>query len=233
MHYLFFDERYVLRPDETTILMAAWAVEQDSLNRHVDRLPELYRPPILKAINSMFDSLDAHAVLATATLDTALYRSGETDGTDDIPSMARTDNAWSHCSVFLVATLIKDLLESGHEVGTVDIYFDPKSLKSDHAEALKGTFRQLVTSEAKRYASQRGSKLLKKLSIRRIEPVKKPGVAQTADRFQMGVWVADKLCSNAEEIGRISGGSRIKTYDMSDVVRKTLQQFDGKSFHED
>ena len=64
--------------------MAAWAVEQDSLNRHVDRLPELYRPPILKAINSMFESLDAHAVLATATLDTALYRSGETDRTDDI-----------------------------------------------------------------------------------------------------------------------------------------------------
>jgi len=64
--------------------MAAWAVEQDSLNRHVDQLPELYRPPILKAINSMFESLDAHAVLATATLDTALYRSGETDRTDDI-----------------------------------------------------------------------------------------------------------------------------------------------------
>jgi hypothetical protein len=64
--------------------------------------------------------------------------------------MARTDNAWSHCSVFLVATLIKDLLEAGHQVGTVDIYFDPKSLKSDHAEALKGTFRQLLASEAKR-----------------------------------------------------------------------------------
>ena len=122
---------------------------------------------------------------------------------------------------------------TGHEVGTVDIYFDPKSLKSDHAEALKGTFRRLVASEAKRYASQRGSKLLKKLTIRRIEPVKKPGVGQTAHKFQVGTWVADKLCSHAEEITRTGDDSRIKIYNMSDVVRRTLQQFDGKSFHED
>jgi len=32
-------------------------------------------------------------------LDESLFRTGETDGTDDIRSMARTDNIWSQCSL--------------------------------------------------------------------------------------------------------------------------------------
>jgi hypothetical protein len=233
MHYLFFDESYLLASGQTTIVMAAWAVEQDRLNRHVQRLPDLYRSPVMEAIKSMLESLDAQSVIATARLDATLYRGGEIDGTDDIPAMARTDNAWSACSVFLVGSLIKERFEAGHEVGTVDVYFDPKSLKPEHAEALKGTFRQLVVSEARRYAFQRGSNLLRKLRIRRIEPVKKPNTGQTPDKFQIGTWVADKLCSHSEQIGRTSGNSRIRSYDLSDVVKKTVQQFDGKSFHED
>lgn len=233
MHYLFLDESYVLGRGQTTIIMAAWAVEQDRLNRHVQRLSDLFRPPVIEAIKVMLHSVDAQAVIATARLDDNVYRQGEVDGTDDIPAMARTDNAWSACSLFLVGALIKDVFETGHDVGTVDVYFDPKSLKSQHAEALRGALRELLVSEARRYASQRHSRFLRRLNIRRIEPVKKPTKGATPDKFQMGTWVADKLCSHFLEVLRTTRDSRIRTYDMSDVVRKTVQQFDGKSFYQD
>jgi hypothetical protein len=72
---------------------------------------------------------------------------------------------------------------------------------------------------AKHYAAERGSRLIDKPSIRRIEPVKKPTTGQNADKFQIGTWVSDKLCSNADQIA-ILKPHRINTYDMSKVVRK-------------
>ena len=233
MHYLFFDESYPPspHPDQKTIIMAAWGVEQDRFRRRMSGESELYNPPVLQRINAMFESLDAIGVLGTATLDTSLFRAGEVDGTDDIPAMARADNIWSQCAIFVVSTVILELLHSKQEVGTVDVYFDPKSLKTKHAEALAKTLRELVVPEARRYAAQRGLRGMKKLHIRRVQPVKKPRANQPADKFQVGTWVADKLCSSAEDT-RIGAFPRIRFWDMSDVVKRTVQQFDGKSFYE-
>jgi hypothetical protein len=102
----------------------------------------------------MLESLDAWAAVAWADLDERLFRAGETDGTDDILSMARTDNIWSQCFIFLVGNLIAKVVHDGKDLGTADIHFDPKSLKLAHAGAVGATLRNTVVHEAKRYASQ-------------------------------------------------------------------------------
>ncbi len=232
MHYLFFDESYKQAKGQTTIVVAAWAIEQLGLNRFAEHLSELYRPPVLERIDSVLNSLDAQAVVGSATLDATIFRPGEIDGTNDVAAMARTDNIWSQCLIFLVGALIERLLRRGQEVGTIDIHFDPKSLKRDHFEAIERTLGELLVSEAKRYAYERGSKLLKRLKIRRFQPVTKPSGGRAPDKFQMGTWVADKLCSNFDRIRKTRHRSRIQAFDMSDVVRRTVQQFDGKSFYE-
>jgi hypothetical protein len=236
MHYLFLDESYSPGKGRKTIIMAAWLVEQARLNRYLSTSPDLHRTPVLNGINSMLESLDAWAAVACADLDEKLFRAGEIDGTDDIPSMARTDNIWSQCFIFVVGNLIAKLVYEGKDLGTVDIHFDPKSLKPDHAAAVGATLRNMLVQEAKRYASQlarlSGARLhlLKNLKIRRIEPVTKARNGQAPDKFQTGTWVADKLCSSYEII-RTRSFSRIVAIDMSEVVRKTVQQFDGKSFY--
>ena len=212
MHYLFLDESYRQGKGQRTIVIAAWAIEQLGINRFAERLSELYRPPVLARIDSVLNSLDAQAVVGSATLDATIFRPGEIDGTNDIAAMARTDNIWSQCSIFLVGALIRQLLHGGHEVGTIDIHFDPKSLKRDHAEAIERTLRELLVPEAKRYASERGSRLLRKLTIRRFQPVTKPRAGQSPDKCQMGTWVAHKLCSyfnRIREIGRASCRERV------------------------
>jgi hypothetical protein len=237
MHYLFLDESYPPGLGRKTIIMAAWLVEQARFNRYFSTSPDLHRTPVLDGINSMLESLDGWAAVAWADLDESLFRTGETDGTDDIPSMARTDNIWSQCFIFVVGNLIAKVVYEGKDLGTVDIHLDPKSLKLAHAGAVGATLRNMLVREAKRYASQlaqlSGARLplLRKLKIRRIEPVTKAPNSLALDKFQTGTWIADKLCSS-HEIIRPRGLSRILAIDMSEVVRKTVQQFDGKSFYE-
>ncbi len=228
LHYLFLDESYRQEASgDSTIIMASWIVEQ---NRYRRELSDFYKPPILETIRGMFDVLDAHAVVAWSTINATVFRAGEIDATNDVKAMKRRDNVWSQCSVFAVAMTIKLLLLRGIEVGTVDIFHDPKSLTADHIAAFEATLRQSVAPVGKRYATQLGSNLLRKLSIRRIQPVKKALSIQARDKFQIGTWVADRLCSHLDDLRECGDTARIRTYDMSEEVRRTAQQFDGKSF---
>lgn len=82
----------------------------------------------------------------------------------------------------------------------------------------------MVVTQAKRYASQLGSRHLRKLKIRRVEPVVKADIGQDPSKFQIGTWVADKLCSHFDEIEALRRSSKIQSHDMSEVVRRTTQR---------
>jgi hypothetical protein len=231
MHYLFFDESYS-RKNPGKIVFAGWAVEQDRLSRRLMGSKVSLRSPVLNAIDAMLEDLDAWAIVARACLDPALFRSGEVDGTDDVARMSRTDNVWATCSIFLVNGIISGFYKRGEGLATVDVYHDPKTLTSAHDDARRKTLRGFVVRHAKEFSAARGSHAFKKLNIRRIERVGKPLDFRDADKFQVGVWVSHRLCSRADvvEAGQFS---RIRTYDMSEEVRRTIQQWDGKGFEDD
>jgi hypothetical protein len=233
MHYFFLDEslRSPVEGQKQTV-MAAWAVEQHKWGKGTVSGLDLFQTPVLKPICSMLETLDGAAFAGTAILDESLYRPGEIDSTDDVPAMKRPDLIWSMCATFVLGTLILKLLQHRREIGTVDIHFDPKTLTLAHSEAWKKTLREMVVRSAKRFAWERSLGQLRKLSIRRIEPVTKSGHrAHKSDKFQMGTWVADKLCSNFDDIETLRC-PRISSLDMSESVRRTTQQWDGKSFNE-
>ncbi len=234
MYYFFLDESHSpALSGQTKIVMAAWALEQHRWGHGTAARFDPFRNPVIKQICSMLESLDGSAIVATATLDQALFRAGEIDATDDIPlGMARSDNVWSSCACFTLAAVLFDLLRRGKEVGTIDIHFDSKSLKSTHFEAVKQTLRSLVVNYAKAFPPRRNFDHRKNVKIRRIEPVLKSGHrARVSDKFEMGTWVADKLCSNLDQIESLKC-SRIESREISEEVRRTTQQFDGKSFYE-
>jgi hypothetical protein len=194
--------------------------------------PDLFQTPVLKSICSKLESLDGAAFVGTAILDESLYRPGEIDRTNDVSAMKRPDLIWSMCATFVLGTLILKLLQHRREIGTVDIHFDPKTLTLAHSEAWKKTLRELVVRSAKRFALERSLGQLRKLNIRRIEPVAKSNhLGDVSDRFKMGVWVAHKLCSSFDQIETLKC-PRISSLDMSESVRRTTQQWDGKSFDE-
>jgi hypothetical protein len=231
MHYLFFDESYAHR-SPGKLAFAGWAVEQDRFNRRPKRQRELSRTPVLNSIDVMLGDLDAWAVLIKVSLDPSLFRSGEIDGTDDVARMPRTDNIWATCSTFLITKLLTGFFTRREELATIDVYHDPKSLKPDLDEALGKSLRGSVVQTAKNVSAAFGSKLFEKLNIRRIEPVAKPSDFSSADKFQVGVWVSDRLCSYADAV-EAGHFSRIRSYDVSEEVRRTIQQYDGKRFEDD
>jgi hypothetical protein len=232
MHYFFLDESYPLAsPGQKKIVVAAWAVEQRSWSDHTADRFDLFKPPVLKRICPMLESLDGAAFVGAASLDESLFRAGEIDCTNDVPAMARTDLVWSMSAVFVLGTLILKLLQHSREIGTIDIHFDPKNLKSAHSEAWQKTLRELVVRSAKRFAAERGFNQRKKLSILRVEPVTKSDhLGRTKGEFSKGTWVADKLCSNFDDIEPLKC-RRMSTLDMSESVRRTTQQWNGKSFY--
>lgn len=232
MYYFFLDESYPPAGGQKKIVTAAWAVEQYKWNQNSANRANLFKHPALERIGPMLESLDGHAVIAAATLGESLFRAGEIDRTDDIASMARTDNIWSTSAIFTLSTLVLELFLQKREIGTIDIHLDPKSLTTAHSEAVKRTLRELVVRQAKQFASERDFEHLKKLKIRRVEFVEKAAVGDIPDKFQMGTRVADKLCSHSNQIDELRKYPRIHSHDMSDVVRRTVQQFDGKSFYE-
>lgn len=232
MHYFFLDESYPLAaPGQKKIVMAAWAVEQSMWNSNTNRL-SLFKTPVLKSICSTLESINGAAFAAAASLDHSLYCVGEIDSASDVAAMKRPDLIWSMSAVFVLGTLILKLLQHSRQIGTVDIYFDSKNLTWEHSEAWKKTLRELVVKSAKRFAWERGLGQLRKLNVRRIEPVAKEGhLGDVRDKFQIGVWVADRLCSQFNEIESLKC-SRISTLDMSESIRRTTQQWDGRSFYE-
>ena len=119
MHYLFLDESYTDDGGRREIVIASWAVEQGRLNSRGEWLNEVFKTPVLEHINSVFEALDALALVASATLEKSLFRTGEIDGTDDVPAMARADNIWSHGVIFTVGTLILEHIRTGRPVDKV------------------------------------------------------------------------------------------------------------------
>jgi hypothetical protein len=228
MHYLFFDESYRVEP-EKALLIAAWAVEQQRLNWHVDELPRLYKTPIMGEILRLFDALGAHAVVTQTALSAEFWQPNQVDGTRDIPSMARTDNIWSMCAIFTVASLIAELIIGGEHLGTVDIHFDPKDLTTSHETAVEKTLRDQLAPQAKRLVPDRFRAQLVEMRIRRITSVTKAPAGHPRDKFQTGTWIADRLCAHREELRESGGSVRVKLEDITEVVRNTAQRFDGKS----
>lgn len=170
MRYLFQDESYRTAGNHKQVVMAAWAVEQRKWRLNPAARFNIFNPPVLRRIGEMLEAVDGTAIVATATLDDSLFRSGEIDRTNDISSMARPDTIWSIAATFAAGALMRRLLEERKEVGTVDVHFDLKNLKPDHAEAWKKANRDLlvgVASEASKAVFGRSDRLV----IRRIQSV--------------------------------------------------------------
>lgn len=228
MNYSFFlDEQYPRRPG-SPITVACWACEHEKLNEGL--LRELRNRPSTERIDNAFEALRARAIVARVVPDPTLYRSGETDGCDDVLRMARNDNFWGITVSLTVTKLILELADSVHSVGETDLFYDPKGLTAHHRTALERVLRTQVVSEVVAACSEVGlGQRISRFRMNKIEQVFKSNHGP-ATQSELGTWVADQLCARSGEITRKAGTHRITVCDLSGPVNRTAQQFDGKPF---
>lgn len=235
MHYLFLDETYRDGIGSRTIVVCAWAVDQGLLNDRVENLEELRQPgkaPILERVYSAIESLDALALVGWAMLDKSVFQAGVTDVTKDVRAMKRPDTIWSVSVAFAVSHLLKELCLMRQQVGIIDVYFDPRQLKGDHEAALENSLKGILVRFGRHNSAGMRADPLKKLKIRNINPVEKSKPGDDWTKFQLGTWMSHKLCKESDWIIKSGGTLRVKVRDMSEIVTRTLQQFEGKSFYD-
>lgn len=230
MHYIFVDESYP-KSGEKRIVIAAWAVEQGRFNAGFNSIGELQKSgksSILQRIDLALARLSAVAVIGEGALAPDIIRSGEIDRCDDIPEMARMDNAWSMAVMFVVARVVRNITVMQRNVDAIDLLYDPKSLKSAHETAWMSATKNLIGKGIQSLTKELGIDVAREGRIRDIRPIAKPAAGASFNKFQCGTWLADRLCGlqGQGQIDSVSLSS-IKVMDISEVVTRTVQQWDG------
>lgn len=222
MWYAFIDERIEDYTTHSRFIVACsffqqtcWdAQHQDTLS--VDRTRPKRR---IQAIVTVLQKSRGFAVLVYADIPAHLARAGKTDDTADIPSMKRRDNLWSQLVVFAVTTAVACLHRASLITLDIDVFYDPKSLKSQHRLAFEKTLRD-ISATAKDAAKVLGSSA--PFYFHRIEEVPKRQSGEKSNSLQDGINISHHLCVQSNNL--IVGDSviGIVVCNHTDVVIDTI-----------
>ncbi len=234
MLYTFIDEQTGFTETPRFLAASCVAVLQSRYSKKEQEIKMLLRqrkdPSFLEQLDEILSSLDGFAVIGTTRLDPQVLRSGEKDGTFDIPKMARTDNAWAHIICCTVAQTLKRLVEHSVAFSTVDLYLDRKDLKPELWDGMRETLQIRIPELHREWCDSprsglRSGHFFRKISIRRIERVEKSEDPQTESKFQLGTRLADAIVHKAK--GPNTGLSFLEYRDFSNLLTEFLQRFDG------
>jgi hypothetical protein len=228
MYYLFADEKYLDVNGRRRIITGNILVSQGRWNQMEASRRRVVIPlalPRLARIEDLLGRVRGIGVIAYADLDLALIPTGARDSTDDIPDMARADNAWGICLLFGIAAAISFLCKDGYTPRTVDVFYDARSIKIAQEQALRETF-QRECSWIMRDVVRRG--LVKYRSVphlRRFTPVPKPPDNAEPDKFQDGTQVSHYLCQQSRELISHPNRSQIYVWNATERVKSALSKF--------
>jgi len=152
----------------------------------------------LDLIAELLEQAGGFALLSFADLSTDLFTAQETDSTDDIPRMARRDNAWSQAVLAAVAAVLACLQSAGVNHASIDVYLDPKSLTAAHREAFERILRETLPDIAREAA--RVGIPSPTFTIGKVREVEKRRGKNAATTLQFGSALVHHLCSRTSDV---------------------------------
>lgn len=179
----------------------------------------------LAAIHDFLNTMGGIAVLVFADIPSDLCAKGEIDRTDDIPSMARTDNLWAQVVLSGVTSAVARIHSSGVPLGSIDLYFDRKDLKAAHRVQFENIIRQTIPEISMQSAAEYPQIFTPspyELRFDTIEGINKPDRRSAFNAFQQGTHLAHHLCSQAATIIHHGSAGRMLARNHTEVVRGML-----------
>jgi len=228
LFYIFCDEKPLDLNGRRRLITGYIVVPQDSWNRLGPERRELKEPknlPRLKRVQTLLENTDGVALIAYADLKRELLQKGERDGTDDIPDMSRSDNAWSATMAYGLAALFGWLKKNGLCVQTADLYHDMRILKTEHCDALRRVVTQTLPEIIRETERQSFSFCEFQPKVRRFKYVGKPHDDVMPDKFQAGVNVAHHLLQNVRDFINQPQRGPIHVQNISVEVIRFLENF--------
>lgn len=162
------------------------------------------------------------ALISHAVVQTRFLSPGEKIKIVNIGEVAHTDLVWSICMPFTIAKLGLRLLERSWAFRTIDIFYDSKDLKQKNRDSIEQYLRNNVTQHLRRFIEKSDKNLSDKINVRRIQEVKKSPSGSPPDKFQLGVWLADRIVRRNEEVASKKAGGSIITEDITNDVNEVL-----------
>ena len=208
LFYIFCDEKYLNVAGKKRFLTGYIATPQDAWNSLSKARRDLIEPlkvTRLERIRDLLDDVNGIAVVAYADVKTALVPAGERDTTDDITNMSRADHIWGNAIAMGLAATAKWIAIHGLKVKNIDVYYDTRSIKDAHRQALTKVVTNTLSSIIHNVNSPAGYKP----KFRRFNDTPKAKNSGQRNKFQSGIWIADRLLQDAQiiiecgEMGRI------------------------------
>jgi hypothetical protein len=174
----------------------------------------------LDAIQEVLHHTRGFAVTGYADIPAEVLASNPRDQAEDVPDMARTDNAWSILFVMTAMAALRRLHDHGIVSATLDLYHDPKSLTASHRQS----FHAILRDTLPRIAEEEGND---KFLCSGPSEVFKAGIGTTMDYLQEGTSVAHNLCLLADSILACGSHGRIYAQNFSERLLASLALFRG------
>jgi hypothetical protein len=195
--------------------------------QHEKKVHEIGGKRKLEAIDELLSAISGYAVLVYADLPKVVC-GHDTDGTRDIPEMSRRDNIWSQLTLDAVATGLAWLQSGGRLLGAVDLYYDPKDLKSAHRDAWENYFRQNLVKFANEDLSRYPGSVAQ-FGFGAIQSVEKPSHRSQISEYQRGVNLVHHFCSQARILISRGPTERVCVKDRTDNTLATLMEFTNRA----
>lgn len=154
------------------------------------------------------------ALLTEAQIPKDFLSAGEVICTPDIPKMALLDYLWSISMVFTIGCLFPILTKKRWSYKTVDVYYDPKSMTDIHRNKILEYLQQRLKRQVKDFRRKMNQE--SKFNIRRVKEIPKPKSRTQFDKFQIGVWLADRLVRKYDHLASIDDTDVIEFMDITD-----------------
>jgi hypothetical protein len=160
------------------------------------------------------------ALISHTVIPAELLPKGAKIKIDDTVKAALKDVVWSWCMISTIAKLV--LLDQSWTFRTIDIFYDFKSLTEHYRDSIKQYIRNNVRQRLNQSVTMFNQNLGGKINVRRIEAVKKPQPGYPPDKFQLGVWLADRIVKSYKKGTAKKAGGLIITVDITNEINEML-----------
>ena len=182
------DERYDPPINPTRIIVGLVVVEQGNWKTQIEDARIIGRSRSsrrLRLLYELLDRADGFGMVMYADFD---HFRRQAHLAADIGQIARNDNLWSTifvCAIHAAMNRLKSISPSG----IIDLCYDRKTLKDEHAIA----FHNVIWNPTEKLKAQLGSEF----SIREIKEITKTEDKAIPNVLQQGTKITDYLCSSA------------------------------------
>ena len=221
--YIFFDERYEEKPAFTSLIVSAILVPQAQYDACAPLARFQSRKSRLADINAFLAKIEGHAHLGIARVSREDFDAKEIDRYSDI-AMTRRNHLWSLIVSFTLCDIIAKTTATGDYFQTIEIYYDPKTLRLENAVAWGDAVTQRMLRRGNELLEQRGLNPQMQMCITKLSQSGKVAKRESADKFQRGIWMADQLARHRSSL-TISHSSAVSSQDFSTYVEEILREF--------